>query len=1293
MLDFKKIISAISHIGVDKTPERYAGEILETLCIEFGFCSAAAFLNLSGDGRNKFRSAHHNIPGFSRHDIEPVLDQLLSGPASEALKTASIKTVRSRAAGVDPKWCEITGDADVKTFVWVPLICEDEPYGLLTLCAVEGDALSKEAFDVLEAAASVISRLVLCSLRAHGYAENPSFFYETAAQIKFISDLMENSGQPFAASFADGRLIISNGAFADLIGYSQQEMKELSRIDITPFKYIKSSLETVKNIDKNKNLFIYEKEFAKKDGTTVPVEISAHPIYFRETSELCYLAFVRDISDRKRSECESLNNTRNLEKLVAERTREIAASNDALRNMLFAERVAADIFNRFIDLEPEKFDAELSATLRDMGRFFGVDRCKMLLFSNDFKYIDNSYEWCDEGVTRVDNRVLTENLEVLIPVIKKLRAREIVNITDADNSNSIIDSSFWKLLRIKSIICFPLFVSSGFGGVFVLDTEKEVRQWTDKQISSMKLIIGAFEGVIVHFKARRSLEESREIFRTFMNNFTEPAFIKDIDASYVFVNKAFEVIAGKPETEILGKTSSDIFGTEYGLKFVNQDQKMLHDDLYEDVEFESNIILPDGSRKKHLVRKFVISRSDSPPLIGGIAFDISERKKIEELLTYQTEFLQSLIDALPHPIMFQHVYGQYIGCNAAFENFFGLVKHDILTKNPLRIISGKELEQYNASTAKLLARGGNSTGEYRVESPGGAVHYAALYQNSFLNPDGKIGGIVSIIIDMTERKKMENCLYKSEQRYRNLIEFAHEGYWMIDTADKTVFVNKRMCEILGYNEKEFYGKHPGKFTDKTNAEIALSIISKVHEGIKSATSLEFIHKNGNRVFTFLNASPVYDDDGFFIGSFALVNDMTRQKLLENEVDITKKELLKNYSFYDVAGKSQAMTNIFESLHVVADADCNILIEGPSGTGKNLIAKVIHTISKRKKMPFVVVNCGTLPESLLESELFGYSRGAFTGADRDKPGKFAAASGGMIFLDEIGEMPLNLQVKLLRVLEDKCYEPIGSNKTVKADVKIIAATNRDLQTLVNEVKFRYDLYYRLKIVNFTIPPLKDRPEDIEVLLEHFIRLLNDKYNKNINGVSTEVFRLLKAYDFPGNIRELKNIIERAFIFCNGALIELQHLAPEYQTISKKYENSEIRYAGAPRNTEPYPESPVGDQNSTAETAESEKEKIIETISRCGNNKSLAAKTLGIDKTTLWRKMKKYGLRHLLEAPLSKEKKTEAKVDDATLSPEEETERAEIIDAVKKARGNKAEASRILNIDRTTLWRKMKKYNIA
>jgi transcriptional regulator with PAS, ATPase and Fis domain len=301
-------------------------------------------------------------------------------------------------------------------------------------------------------------------------------------------------------------------------------------------------------------------------------------------------------------------------------------------------------------------------------------------------------------------------------------------------------------------------------------------------------------------------------------------------------------------------------------------------------------------------------------------------------------------------------------------------------------------------------------------------------------------------------------------------------------------------------------------------------------------------------------------------------------------------------------KNPHFSSVLEMAKTVADTTATILIEGETGTGKSILAKYIHTLSSRRDKPFIKINCAAIPENLLESELFGYVKGAFTGANKDKPGKVELAEGGTLFLDEIGDLPIYLQSKLLHLLQEKEFERLGDIKTRKANIRIIAATNKNLQELIEKGEFREDLYYRLKVISLKVPPLRERKEDIPSLVNYFVDKYSEIYKRQIKGISPEAMKLLLNYDFPGNIRELENMVERAVIVCTGKYISKQDLPEEIRCNHRK-ETKET----------------IIDKSRNREISV---EEIVRILKETKGNKSLAAKILGIHRTTLWRKIKEY-----------------------------------------------------------------------
>lgn len=370
-----------------------------------------------------------------------------------------------------------------------------------------------------------------------------------------------------------------------------------------------------------------------------------------------------------------------------------------------------------------------------------------------------------------------------------------------------------------------------------------------------------------------------------------------------------------------------------------------------------------------------------------------------------------------------------------------------------------------------------------------------------------------------------------------ILDSIADGVFTVDKEWKITSFNQAAEKITGISRTEAIGRvcRDVFHSNLCDAQCVLKTAIDQNEPITNR-SVYIINALGEQVPVSVSAAPLKDAGGQIIGGVETFRDMT-------EVMELKKQLKQQYSFQDIISKSNAIQKLFSILPDIAQSHSTVLIQGESGTGKELFAQAIHNLSPRAKGPFVVVNSGALPDTLLESELFGYKAGAFTDAKQDKPGRIARAEGGTLFLDEIGDVSPALQVRLLRVLQQKTYEPLGSNQTKRADVRFIAATHRQLGEMVREGTFREDLYYRLNVVPVRLPPLRERREDIPLLIEHFINRFNRINHRQISGIDELALAILMQYHFPGNVRELENIIEYAFILCRRGPIALPHL-PEY-----------------------------------------------------------------------------------------------------------------------------------------------------
>jgi len=428
-----------------------------------------------------------------------------------------------------------------------------------------------------------------------------------------------------------------------------------------------------------------------------------------------------------------------------------------------------------------------------------------------------------------------------------------------------------------------------------------------------------------------------------------------------------------------------------------------------------------------------------------------------------------------------------------------------------------------------------------------------------------------------------------------ILDSIADGVFTVDENWLITGFNRAAERITGVPREEAVGRRCCEVFHASICETGCALRRTMATGKPIVNLPVFIvNAEGRRIPISISTAILRDEEGRIVGGVETFRDLS----VEEEL---RKEISKLNTFEDIVSKSHRMRDIFRILPDMAESDATVLIEGETGTGKELIARALHNLSTRREGPLVVVNCAGLPDTLLESELFGYKAGAFTDARKDKPGRFAVADGGTVFLDEIGDISSALQPKLLRFLQEKTYEPLGSSETLKADVRVVAATNKSLQNLVTGGEFREDLYYRLNVLRITLPPLRERKEDIPLLVDNFIMRFNKLRGKEILGVSPEVLSLLMEYDYPGNIREIENIIEHAFVLCRSAMIGVEHL-PDY--------------------LRPKLQQPGGFAAKTLD--ELEALHISQALKRNEFNRRATADELGIDKTTLWRKIKKYGI---------------------------------------------------------------------
>ncbi|AFH48817.1 Response regulator [Ignavibacterium album JCM 16511] len=479
-----------------------------------------------------------------------------------------------------------------------------------------------------------------------------------------------------------------------------------------------------------------------------------------------------------------------------------------------------------------------------------------------------------------------------------------------------------------------------------------------------------------------------------------------------------------------------------------------------------------------------------------------------------------------------------------------------------------------------------------------------------ISPIKRDGNVLSVVFVFRDTKEMLSLAEEINEKTLELIDQKNkldaifnsniEGTFTIDNDWTVTSFNTSAEKITGYKKTEAIGKKCWEIFNSSICRNGCHMEQTLLKGkAMVGNELEIVHKNGIKIPIRVNSNILINNKNEKIGAVETFLDISELKNLSAHLNDF-------FKYENIVGRNKEIKQIISVLESVSQTDTTVLITGESGTGKELAARAIHLNSSRKTGPFIAVNCSAFVESLIESELFGHEKGAFTGAIKTKIGKFELAQGGTLFLDEIGDLSIAVQTKLLRVLETREFERVGGNKTIKMDARIIAATNKNLMDEIAAGRFREDLFYRLNVINIHLPPLRERMDDLPLIINHFIESFNQKFNKNIKQFSSSAFDILMEYNWPGNIRELENVIEHCFVLCSGDIIQVECLPKRLREQKPKKSDSQ-------------------NQNPKKGFKDAERELIISILEKNNHNRTKAAKELNINPSTLWRKMKKLGIK--------------------------------------------------------------------
>ncbi|MEW6519451.1 MAG: sigma 54-interacting transcriptional regulator [Thermodesulfobacteriota bacterium] len=688
---------------------------------------------------------------------------------------------------------------------------------------------------------------------------------------------------------------------------------------------------------------------------------------------------------------------------------------------------------------------------------------------------------------------------------------------------------------------------------------------------------GNLAGAIVSFQ---ETPQSFMVNQLVLDSLADGVFTVDSNWRITSFNKTAETITGWTNEEVVGRSCRDVFHSN-----VCGDSCLLAKSVREGRTILDRSIFIE--RKDGTTVPVSISAAPLTDHEGRVIGGVESFRDITATITKKL-----ILNAIADGVFTVDRNWKISSFNKAAELITGWTEKEVIGKSCSQIFHSNVCGETCILGQSVKQRKTIIDQTIYIKSKKGETIPLNISAAPFLDHQGKIIGGIETFRDITS--SIKNHL---------ILDSIADGVFTVDRNWKITSFNRAAEQITGWAGKDAIGKSCSEIFHSSICGKNCAIAQCLYSGQPVANlSITIDNAKGEKIPISISAAPLTDNDGNIIGGVETFRDLSTLASL-------RKQLTKNYTFDAIISKSASMQRIFTILPEIARSPSTVLILGESGTGKELVARAIFNASHRADKPFVIVNCGALPETLLESELFGYKAGAFTDAKKDKIGRFAAAEKGTLFLDEIGDIPQSLQVKLLRVLQNKVYEPLGSNTSVPADVRIITATNRNLQELVQQGLFREDLFYRLNVVKIFLPPLRERREDIPLLTDHFIRQFSALQGKDIVGIASAAINILMRYDYPGNIRELENIIEYAFILCDGGFIQPEHLPEPFYT---------------PGSAAQAKVAPITAASQTLE--EIEKQAIYLSLEKNKWRRMDTCRELGISKDTLRRKIERYGLQN-------------------------------------------------------------------
>jgi len=846
-------------------------------------------------------------------------------------------------------------------------------------------------------------------------------------------------------------------------------------------------------------------------------------------------------------------------------------SQQQLEQRLRFERLVSDIAAQFATGSLYAIDTEIEYALEKLRVFFDVDRCTIARFSEDGRKLILEYSMQSEEVRQAPEFVLEEELPWNFSRLKKGKPVVIRSLADfpADAKREL---QFCRAREVKAFLAFPLLSGSNPLGALVLMSTKGERHWPEELVERFHVITTVFANVLIRLQTDKAIREAEVLNHSVLDSLNSHIAILDSSGLIIAVNEAWKRFAGEN-----GSPSYAAIGPGGNYLEVCR-LAAAHDDAFARAALAGIQSVRDGSRALFSLeypchspnheRWFFMKVVPLQGRVGGVVIshvDITELKQSKETLRlrdmeFRTMFeLSAVGQAQADPTT-----GRFMMVNKRFCSITGYNEQELLRKTYRDITHPEDRDRNDAAIQRVLSGEAETwASEKRYIRKDGTIIWVSVNGSLMRDFTGRPYRFVANIVDITERKKAEKEIRKRDLLLSEAQRLAHLGSWEWDIATGNLIWSDEVYRIFGLTPQEFNPTYNG-FLAAVHPEDRETVKEAVEKSLSEPERIysiehRLLRPDGGERFVREQGEAQCNEQGEPVRMLGTVHDITENKKAENSLQdaYTKIKQLKDrleaeniylwkeikqeqHGFEEIIGESDAIKYMLYRIKQVAPTDATILIQGETGTGKGLVARALYSMSGRKQRPLVNVNCAALPANLIESELFGREKGAFTGAQSRQIGRFEFANRGTIFLDEIGELPFELQAKLLRVIENGEFERLGSPHTLKVDVRIIASTNRNLEEEIKKGRFREDLYYRLHVFPITVPPLRKRKEDIPLLVEYFAKKYSNRMGKKISSVSKSSQNKLFDYAWPGNIRELENFIERAVIISTGDKLQLSEL---------------------------------------------------------------------------------------------------------------------------------------------------------